>query len=229
MSDMVLECLRKSWPFEAAPVERLQSIAAAAGVVPVSSGKLIFARGDEADAVYVVLEGEVAIEILSPEGRSVLLSVLGANETFGEMAALDGGVRTADARALAKGRLIKLSKAALIGIAGDEPDVAFALIKGLIAKLRATDQQIEDIAFRSLRARVAMMVSALAGPEPVDGETTVTITQNALADRLSATREKVNLHLQALQQAGAVGLGRGRITILDAAALRRFGSADQMA
>ncbi len=226
MSELIFKTLQRTWPFDAAPHIRLRAIAASATLAPVTRDRLIFAKGDAADAVYVVLDGEVAIEILSPEGRSVTLSVLGANQVFGELAALDGGVRTAGARASANGRLIKIPKAVVAALAEEEPRVALALIRGLIGKLRTTDQQIEDIAFRPLKARVAMMLMTLAGGETIDAETTVAITQNALADRLSATREKVNLHLQALQQAGAVSLGRGKITIMKAGILRRIAAAD---
>ena len=65
--------------------------------------------------------------------------------------------------------------------------------------------------FLPLKRRLADLLLELFrahGPE-------LRTTQADLANRLTATREKVNVNLQILQEAGAIKLGRGRIWLID--------------
>ncbi|NJO24464.1 MAG: winged helix-turn-helix domain-containing protein [Sphingomonadales bacterium] len=52
------------------------------------------------------------------------------------------------------------------------------------------------------------------------------ITQNEIAGRLGASREKVNGHLQAMKDVGAISLARGRITIDDLEMLKEMSGAE---
>ena len=65
-----------------------------------SAGQSIFARGDAGTEVYLVLDGRVRLSVLSSEGRELSFTHAARGDVFGEIAALDGGVRTADATAV---------------------------------------------------------------------------------------------------------------------------------
>ena len=67
-----------------------------------SSGQVIFARGDAGGEVYLVLEGRVRLSVLSMEGRELSFAHASEGSVFGEIAALDNGVRTADATAITR-------------------------------------------------------------------------------------------------------------------------------
>ncbi len=193
-----------------------------AGTTTVSCGKTLFSKGDPADAIYVVLNGEIAIEINSVKGRSVRVATLKDGAVFGELAALDGGKRTADARASRDTVLLRISKQTVQNLIAETPDFSMAIIKDLIEKLRNTDDQVEDISFKPLISRLAALLAGLARENPGHAALSIHITQAALAERLTATREKVNIHLQSIQRAKAIRLGRGRIDILDLEALASF-------
>jgi CRP/FNR family cyclic AMP-dependent transcriptional regulator len=64
------------------------------------AGQAIFARGDSGTDIYLVTEGRVRLSVLSAEGRELSFSYAGPGDLFGEIAALDGGGRTADATPL---------------------------------------------------------------------------------------------------------------------------------
>ncbi len=67
--------------------------------VVVEPGTLIVQRGEPADALYLLLRGEASVVVPLPGGGSRRLATLTAGMGFGEVALLDGGVRTADVRA----------------------------------------------------------------------------------------------------------------------------------
>ena len=63
------------------------------------ASKLIFAEGDHGEQAYRVIEGSVEISI-QRDGQKLILAILGADETFGEMAMIESRPRSATARAL---------------------------------------------------------------------------------------------------------------------------------
>lgn len=75
-------------------------------------GQFIFVEGQEADAMYVVLEGQVRISRRIPNMGEEALAILGHGEIFGEMALIDDQRRSADAIAHDEGcTLLVLHKA----------------------------------------------------------------------------------------------------------------------
>jgi len=64
-----------------------------------NSSDLIIQKGDAADKLYFLMRGEVSVLIYLPNGQPKRLSTLSAGMGFGELAIVDGGVRSADVRA----------------------------------------------------------------------------------------------------------------------------------
>ena len=97
-----------------------------------------------------------------------------------------------------------------MALISENSEFAMQIIQDLVRRLRNTDMQIEAITLLPLRSRLASLLldlNRMYGSQ-------ITITQSDLAERLSATREKVNVNLQTLREMGAVSLGRGKIEIL---------------
>jgi len=194
---------------------------AASPRVTLAKDEILFAAGDPASAVYLVLGGEVALEIDGADGKSVCVAVVGAGGAFGELGALDGQPRSVGARATAQTTLLSIKASAFLAHIRSHPEFALAIASELAGKLRRTNAQLTGLTFHSLRSRVAGLLDALAAAHPAETPS-LAITQTELAARIAASREKVNVHLQAMQSAGAIRLGRGRIDVIDRRGLRRF-------
>ncbi len=54
-------------------------------------GSHVIVQGDHSDAVFVLLEGQVKVVLTTPEGRTVVLCVLGPGEVLGEFESIRGG------------------------------------------------------------------------------------------------------------------------------------------
>jgi CRP-like cAMP-binding protein len=68
------------------------------------ANEVVFDEGEEGHAIYIVLEGEVAIT-RTVDGKTAKIAQLGVGTFFGELALLDGAPRSADARAVNNSRL----------------------------------------------------------------------------------------------------------------------------
>lgn len=170
-------------------------------------GQLIFGRGDPGHEIYIVIDGRVRLSILSVEGRSLAFSHATVGDIFGEIAALDGGVRTADATAISKVRAIVLGRASLKRLIVTEPEVATAAITFLCNRLRVTSEQLEQVALSPIEIRTArFLLHTLRLQRSPDGDTTVAIdigmSQSELALLIGTSRQSVNTVLTAMERNG---------------------------
>jgi CRP-like cAMP-binding protein len=185
--------------------------------VRFASGREIFARGDPGRDIYLVLEGRVRLSVLTAEGRELSFTHAGPGDIFGEIAALDGGVRTAGATAVAATRAMALGAVGLRRLLEDHPSVARAAIAFLCARLRAADQQLEVIALYPIEVRLARFllaeIATLGGMPAKDGRIAIDVgmSQTELALRLGASRPKVNGALALLEDIGAIERDGSRI------------------
>ncbi|MBY0562735.1 MAG: Crp/Fnr family transcriptional regulator [Hyphomonadaceae bacterium] len=177
--------------------------------VTVEPGKLLFAKGDKGDALYVLLEGEVEVRTSTEAGKDVRIAALKPPALIGEMAVLDGGVRSADICAIRRSRFLRIGRDQAIGALESEPRALLKLVAEMSRRLRHADAALEDAHTLDLGARLALRLLDEAG----DGSS-VTLTQTELARRIGASREKVNRKLHEWVDEGFISMGRAGIRLV---------------
>jgi CRP/FNR family cyclic AMP-dependent transcriptional regulator len=215
--------------FSQVPEEHLQGLAGFLRRRRFADGETIFSEGDAGEAMYIVEAGRVKIGLTSPEGREVILALLGPRDFFGELSLLDGRPRSANAVARTACELLVLTRQDFLQCVAAQPQLALNSLSAISGRLRRTDQIIADAAFLDVRARLARLLIHLAGDDartPAAGGVVLGpgMTQSDLADMLGATRESVNKWLRHFEQHGILHLGRGRLRIPDLDVLRREAS-----
>ena len=181
------------------------------------ASQVIFARGDPGRDIYLVTSGRVRLSILTSEGRELSFAHAEAGNIFGEIAVLDGGMRTADATAVTKVSSLTLSKAALMRIIETQPIVREGIIRFLCNRIREADQQLEGIALYPIEVRLARFFLTAArqkGPAKAGAKVVLDlpISQSELALLIGASRPKVNAALALLQDSGAIERSDARLT-----------------
>ena len=175
----------------------------------VEPGKLLFAKGDKGDALYVLLEGEVEVRTSTEAGKDVRIASLKPHALIGEMAVLDGGTRSADIAAIRKSRFLRIHRDQAIAALESEPKALLKLIAELSRRLRHADAALEDAHTLDLGGRLAQRLLEEAG----DGSS-VTLTQTELARRIGTSREKVNRKLHEWVDEGWIAMGRAGIRLV---------------
>ncbi|MBP6878472.1 MAG: Crp/Fnr family transcriptional regulator [Phenylobacterium sp.] len=187
----------------------LERLAASGGWLALEPGELLFQAGDPGDAVYVVVDGEVEVRNSTPDGRDVRLVALGPGALVGEMAALDGGPRSADVAATRRARLWRIARSAMLAALEAEPKAAVALVIELSARLRVADGAISDRTVLDLAGRLARLLLTEAGASRL-----VPLTQTEMGRRLGFSREKVNRKLHEWVREGWVEVAPAGIRML---------------
>lgn len=188
-------------------------------------GEVIVHRGDPPGGMHIIKSGRIKITLPSEEGDETVLAMLGADACFGEIAALDGGPRSATVTAIEPTETMVLPREDLLAFAREHGDFANALIVTLAARLRRTDEWLEDAYFQDLETRMARRLLELAeehGTQKPDGiEVVFPLTQSDLAGMLGATRVSVNRVLGQYQDARLLRLNKGSFTVLRPDEMRR--------
>jgi CRP-like cAMP-binding protein len=175
----------------------------------VEPGKLLFAKGDKGDALYVLLEGEVEVRSSTEGGKDVRMASLKPHALIGEMAVLDGGTRSADIAAIRKSRFLRIHRDQALAALESEPKALLKLLAEMSRRLRHADAAIEDAHTLDLGGRLALRILEEAGDS-----TSVTLTQTEIARRIGASREKVNRKLHEWADEGWISMGRAGIKIV---------------
>jgi CRP/FNR family cyclic AMP-dependent transcriptional regulator len=189
----------------------------------VRRGTRLFAKGDTGTSLIAVRSGTVRISSPSRTGKNAVLNLIGPGGILGEIALLDGGPRTADATALTDCELVVIERRDFLPLVRSRPEVAIKLIELLCARLRNTTEQVEDVIFHDLPARVArtLLRLAKAGGRAQAGAA-VEITQLELSQIIGMSRESTNKQLREWGRRGWIRLGRGRIVLLSPEPLARI-------
>ncbi|HZB94571.1 MAG TPA: Crp/Fnr family transcriptional regulator [Herpetosiphonaceae bacterium] len=166
------------------------------------------------EGLFVICEGRVRLARIAPDGREQVLQMAGPGELFNAEPLFDGGPTPASARAMSPVRALLLPSAVLVALIGNHPSIALLLLRELSARQRELVILLEDLHFRSVRARLARVLLR----EARDGA--AAITQQELAERAGTVREIAGRTLRDMQQEGLVRLLRGQVMVLDLDGLR---------
>ncbi len=104
---------------------------------------IIFKEGDPGDRFYIIQSGKVRVFKRGSDGLETELSVLGAGDSFGEMALLTGERRSANVETLEETRLMVLSKEHFQHVLKDFPDITLAFVKQISEWLLRDERIIE--------------------------------------------------------------------------------------
>lgn len=211
--------------FAGLPPSSARFLIAAAEVVPLDQGALLFARGDANNGIHGVLQGTVRFGATSASGRESVVALAQASQWFGEVS-MFGGRRTHDAWAETRARLAWVRRQALVKLLSDDPTMWQHLGQLVAQKLELAFEILESTAVKQPKARLAELLLALATgyhERDRDVQLRLRISQERLGTLLSLSRQTINGLLGMLEREGAICLSRGGVQILDLNRLRALG------
>jgi CRP/FNR family transcriptional regulator, cyclic AMP receptor protein len=206
--------------------EELENFSHVAVARSFPGGTRVFHEGDHSDACYIVRDGSFRVTREHSDGRAITLATLGVGDIFGELAMLDGEVRSASVEALTDGELLALPAGEVRALLARHPEITVKLVAALVRRLRTANERISRQSFQTVPSRVAGVLLQLVSEEAPNrgeaGEVTIRMNQSDLAQLAGTSRESVSRFLADLDRAGIVRPGRGRVTVLAPEKLRNY-------
>ncbi|TWU73241.1 phosphatidylcholine and lysophosphatidylcholine phospholipase [Metarhizium rileyi] len=105
--------------------------------VQVNAGQVIFHRGDESEAIYIVLNGRLRLVEDRKDGGMSALAEFGQGESVGELEVLTETVRPGTLHAIRDTELVKFPRTLFNSLAQEHPNITIKISKIIASRMRA--------------------------------------------------------------------------------------------
>lgn len=217
-ADQTKAVLKARSVLSALPDAALDELLRRARTVHFGKGAAIYQRGDAGDSLMIILSGRVKIAIVTADAREVVLNFLAEGDLNGELAALDGKARSADATALEGTEALVIFRRDLLPVLESHPKAMLGIIEALAAKVRVMSAAVEHSGLQ-MNAKAASALLRLAeqhGRAVADGTLIdLKLSQRDLGSYAGLSRENMNRQLAELRDQGLIRLDGALIVIVD--------------
>lgn len=203
----------------------LAAIAAVAKARHYAKDDVVFHADESGDVFCLIRDGHVKVTMISPEGKEIILSMLGPGDFFGEMALLDDEPRSATVVATEVLDLMTIWRSDFLQILQENFSITKKVLAELSRRLRTASNRIESLATMDVYGRLARFFLELAqdGGKSLDnGYVAVTRpTHQAIANTIGTSRETVSRLIHDLMRQNLL-LSEGKTIYLRKTALDQF-------
>ena len=206
-----VETLKSTEMFSTLNRDQLEQLGELSTSLQLERNDQIFTEDDTATALFILLQGRIAITRNSVDERESVLALMEPGDLFGEMPFFDHGDRSAAARALEASTVLAVPYTALHMLYSQHPELLWRVVTLLSLRLRITDSALADAMFLDVPGRTAKRLLELSGG--LD-RFTLPITQEELSGLVGASRERVNKALASFIRLGWIKRSGNRYNII---------------
>jgi len=158
-----------------------------------SKKEVIFAQGDDADAVFYIKKGKVKVAVIS-------------NEFVGEGCLIGQPKRLATASAMTECETMRVAKTEIQRVIHEEPAFSEMFVSHILERNARVEEDLVDQLFNSTEKRLARLLLLLANfgkegrPEPILAK----ISQETLAEMIGTTRSRVSHFMNKFRELGFI-------------------------
>lgn len=185
----------------------------------LDKGEGVFHQGAPHTGVWIIESGRIRTYYAGPSGREITLAYWSPGHFVGGPEVFARGRHVWSADAMERSELLFLSGTSLLKLVREVPDVAVAVIDGLVAKGKCYSALIQMLGTRTVSERLQQLLVILADTHGrPEGDTIVierTVTYEQIAGMVGATRQWVTQSFDKLRSSGVLEISRSEIVIHD--------------
>jgi len=207
MTTMVstLELIRRVPLFSVLTASQASSVSDAVVKRRFKRGESIVEQGKKSNALSIILTGRARVISSDARGREVILATLRPGDYLGEMSLIDDEPHSATVRAEIQTDVLLLGRLEFARCLPESSSMVYALLRGLVQRLRYADRQIESLALMDVYGRVARALLEFSSD---DGQGNALIrdkvSRQDLAKMVGASREMVSRVMKDLEDRGFI-------------------------
>ncbi len=168
-------------------------------------GQTIVEQGKKSDALYIILSGRARVLMTDRKSREVILATLQPGDYIGEMSMIDNEPHSATVEAEIQTDALVLGRAEFTRCLPENATMAYAVMQGLVRRLRHADQKIGSLALMGVYGRVA---NVLLESATSDGDNRLIIrdkiSRQDIAKMVGASREMVSRVMKDFEEQGFI-------------------------
>lgn len=177
-------------------------------------GKIFYMPEDSGEVLFLLKKGRVQLYRIAPNGKKLVVATLGPGTIFGEMSLVGQGMHNTFAEAVDECVLCVMSRSDVERLVQEKPQVAFRFVEAMGNRLTQLESRLEDIAFKSIPARLASLLLRL-DEEQGGRHIIVGYTHQDFSEMLGTYRETVTQTLNDFKADGIIDIGRKKVNLLD--------------
>jgi CRP/FNR family cyclic AMP-dependent transcriptional regulator len=169
-------------------------------------GRSIFAQGDPADSLFYLQRGKVKLSVTSPQGKEAIVSLLDANDFFGEGCLAGQPLRISTAVAVTDCALMRIERTMMTRMLHERHGISELFVTHLLARQIRFEGDLVDQLFNSSEKRLARILLLLShfGKESRAETVFPGISQEHLAQMVGTTRSRVSHFMNKFKSLGFI-------------------------
>lgn len=208
---------------EIGSLELIESLKKAGRTKIFNDGAEIFAEGERAGFLPVILSGKVKMIHFLEAGKEVIIGIFGKGEMFAVPPAFDGEPYPATAVAMEKTKILLLYRKDFLLLLKESSEFSFIVINWMCEMLREKTAAIQNLATASPEHRAGNVIVRLTKSEIIeDVPVTIAERRQDIAEMAGLTVETTIRAVRKLADKNLIRIERGKIIIDDLAPLREF-------
>lgn len=196
------ETVRRCQLFAAIAPSDLTELVDAHSIVRLTRHQDLFRQGDPADAFFLIVDGQIKLTRLAPDGEEAIVQMFGAGELFAEAAMFMGGRYPVTATAVDDTRLISISSERLYQQVSTKPEIAFAMLGSMAKHLKSLVAQIEQMKLMTTKQRTIRFLLDQCGSAQGLAEFALPYEKSIIANTLGMRPETLSRILAQLATHG---------------------------
>ena len=185
--------------------------------------EVVLQKGASGDSLLFLLQGQLQVVDITEDGRAIGLRMLAPGDFFGEIAVINGTMRSASVVALTQVLVALLPRATALHLFSHSPSVANQMLRFLAAKVQRDSEFRALLSIGNTAKRIYTFLELIKEKQADNVEVVENLpTHQDIANMINTSRETVTRTLLLLVQQGIVKKGTHRLIIVDPEALKKL-------
>ena len=218
----ITQRLSEFYMFSELQLAQIEQLANGTRLLDISRGSTLFNRGDRAHGFYLLLEGQVKLGVISPQGDEKVIGLIQPGQSFGEAVLFLERSFPIYAQAIVDSKVLLITRDAIFDILDNDVTVVRRMLAGISARNRQLVNDIESISLQNSTQRLIGYLLQMSADSPNPGRLLLPANKLTIASMLNITPETLSRVMLRLNSAGLIEVNGKEIVITDVDGLRNF-------
>ena len=203
--------------------EHMQRVKSDLRIRQYAKREVVLQKGASGDSLLFLLQGQLQVVDITEDGRAIGLRMLAPGDFFGEIAVINGTMRSASVVATSAVLVALLPRNTALHLFSHSPSVANQMLRFLAAKVQRDSEFRALLSIHNTAKRIYSFLELVKEKKDGDVEVVENLpTHQDIANMINTSRETVTRTLLALVQQGIIKKGTHRLIIVDPEGLQKL-------
>ncbi|MDZ4140958.1 MAG: Crp/Fnr family transcriptional regulator [Methylotenera sp.] len=219
---IIAQRLSEFYMFSELQPAQIERLVAGTRALDVPRGGTLFNRGDRAHGFYLLLEGQVKLGVISPQGDEKVIGLIQPGQSFGEAVLFLERSFPIYAQAILDAKVLLITRDTIFDILDNDVTVVRRMLAGISARNRQLVNDIESISLQNSTQRLIGYLLQISADSPNPARVQLPANKLTIASMLNITPETLSRVMLRLHNAGLIEVNGKEIVITNVAGLRDF-------